>query len=121
MPLLPQLEELRQALIDTARRRGVIHYGPVADLLGIRTERLDHCPELSESLDEISTFEHENGRPLLSVAVVRKPGEEGSMRPGGGFFKMARRNGVQKPDEDDDAFFSAELRRCHEYWGRHRK
>jgi hypothetical protein len=117
----PRLAPLREMLIGVARRGGITHYGPVADLLGIRAERLDHCAELSEALDEISTFEHENGRPLLSVVVVRKPDEENSMRPGGGFFKMARRNGVQKPDEDDDAFFSAELRRCHEYWGRHRE
>lgn len=121
--LAPRLVPLREMLINVARRGGVTHYGPVADLLGIRTERLDHCRELSEALDEISTFEHANGRPLLSVVVVRKPDEghqEGhDMRPGGGFFKMAKRNGVQKPDEDDEAFFAAQLRRAHDYWQSH--
>lgn len=119
--LSPRLVPLRKMLIDVARRGDVTHYGPVAEVLGIEGKRLDHCPELSRALDEISTFECENGRPLLSVVVVRQPNNETGMRPGGGFFKMARRNRVQKPDEDDDTFFSAELRRCYDYWKSHGK
>jgi len=117
--LAPRLAPLREMLIDVARRGDIIHYRPVADLLGIQAERLDHCTELAQALDDISTYEHENDRPLLSAVVVRKPGEDVDMRPGDGFFKMAKRNGVQKPDEDDEAFFAAQLRRAHDYWKSH--
>ena len=121
MRLPPRLEEVRRVLVNTARRQDVIHYGPVADMLGIVAVRLDHCPELSGALDEISTFEHEHGRPLLSVVVVHKAEgqHEVAMQPGAGFFKMARRNGVQPPDMDDEAFFIAELKRAHDYWAAH--
>ena len=111
--LSPRLNMLRETLIDMARRRDVIFYRPVADLLGIVTDRLDHCSELFDALDEVSTYEHEHGRPLLSVVVVHK---EGDRQPGDGFFKMAKRNGVQQPDEDNETFFVAELNRAHDYW-----
>lgn len=115
MPLSPRLEQLRQRLIDTARRQNVMHYGPAADMLGITADRLDHCPELAQALDEVSTFEHEHGRPLLSVVVVRQE----DSRPGAGFFKMATRNGIQTAGQDDDDFLVAELRRVHAYWQAH--
>lgn len=89
--------------------------------IGIETERLDHCAELAQALDDISTFEHERGRPLLSVVVVHKAEgqHEVAMQPGDGFFKMAKRNGVQPPDMDDEAFFVGELKRAHDYWAAH--
>ncbi|MCK4546936.1 MAG: hypothetical protein KAW17_05775 [Candidatus Eisenbacteria sp.] len=105
-------EELRQRLIEAARSRGVLHYKDAARVLHIDWERLDHCQRLFQELDDISTFEHEQGRPLLSVVVVR----EEDHRPGKGFFKMARRCGKQTPQEDDDTFFAAELKRTHDYW-----
>lgn len=106
--------EIRQRLIEAARDRGFVHYSQVADWLGINmdAQRLDHCRELFQTLDEISTHEAECGRPLLSAVVVRK---EDSM-PGGGFFKMAVKNGRKRPHEDRDAFFFAELRRVWDYW-----
>lgn len=108
------LEGLRQTLIDIARRRDVIHYRPVADILGIVTDRLDHCPELNDALDNISTYEHDHGRPLLSVVVVRQDPED--QRPGAGFFKMAKRNGVQLPGQDNETFFAVELQRAYDCW-----
>ena len=119
--LSPRLRRVRDLLISKAKQRTIMHYRPVADLLGIETERLDHCAELAQALDDISTFEHERGRPLLSVVVVHKPEgqHEVAMQPGDGFFKMAKRNGAQPPDMDDEAFFIAELKRAHDYWAAH--
>ena len=116
LSLSPRHEQLRQHLAGVAGRRKLIHYAEVADMLGIVADRLDHCPELAQSLDEISTFEHGDGRPLLSVVVVRKEDK----RPGGGFFKMAKQNGVQSPGADDDEFYVAELNRAWDYWEQHR-
>ena len=119
--LSPRLNRARDLLVATARQRSVVHYRPVADILGIVTERLDHCPELAQALDDISTFEHERGRPLLSVVVVHKAEDqhEVTMQPGDGFFKMAKRNGVQPPDVDDVDFFIVELNRAYDYWAAH--
>ena len=116
--LPPTLTPVRQRLIETARRRDVIYYRPVADLLGIADGvRLDHCRELIQALDDISTYEHQNGRPLLSVVVI---GQE-TNRPGKGFFTMAGRNGVQRAGQDDDAFFNVELKRAYDYWRQHQQ
>jgi len=119
--LSPRLRRVRDLLISKAKQRTIVHYGPVADLLGIETERLDHCAELAQALDDISTFEHKHARPLLSVVVVHKPEgqHEVAMQPGGGFFKMAKRNGVQPSDMDDEAFFIGELTRTYDYWAAH--
>lgn len=72
-------------------------------------------PRFFAALDAISTFEHRQGRPLLSAVVVSSAGK----RPGGGFFKMAKSNRVQGPDDDDKAFFDAELNRVCDYWAGH--
>jgi hypothetical protein len=42
-----------------------------------------------------------------------------SKHPGGGFFKMAKSNGVQGSDEDDKTFFLAERDRVWAYWQQH--
>ena len=107
-------EAIRQRLIEAASKKRFVFYSQVAEWLGVDmdVQRLDHCLELFRTLDEISTHEAEQGRPLLSAVVVRK---EDSM-PGRGFFKMAANNGRMRPGEDDDAFFIAELNRVWDYW-----
>jgi hypothetical protein len=48
-------------------------------------------------LGEVSTNEHRAGRGMLSVLVVHKTGD---MRPGPGFFDLARKLGYAFKDED---------------------
>ena len=106
--------KLRRRLIKAAMLEdGFVHYDEVADILGLNADRLDHSPEMNQALYEISTHEHEGGRPLLTAVVVRRE----DLMPGAGFFRMAKHLGKQEPNEDDDAFFIAELRRVREYWG----
>jgi len=112
--LPPALATVRQRLTEIARRGDVTTYRPVADLLGVPDGvRLDHCRELIQALDDISSHEHGHGRPLLSVVVI---GQE-TNRPGNGFFTMARRNGALAAGQDEDSFFRDELQRAHDYWG----
>jgi len=106
-------DKLRDRLIQAASQEDAfVHYDEVAEILGLSSERLDHSTVMNQELDAISTFEHQHGRPLLTAVVVHKE----DLCPGSGFFKMAKRNGKQKPDEDDDAFFIAELRRVRQHW-----
>lgn len=110
---LPQgLQRLREALVAAARERGFVSYTEAAEILGIQGSRPWRSPRLFEALDAISTFEHRNGRPLLSAVVVHGTDK----KPGGGFYKMAKSNGVQGPDESGDTFFRAELDRVRDYW-----
>jgi hypothetical protein len=111
-------EELRTRLIEVALTKDkFLPYGDTAQILHIETDRLDHSRELADELDEISTYEHNQGRPLLSVLVVHQE----YLRPGGGFFKMAKRVEKQRTTEDDDAFHMDELRRVRDYWQSHKR
>lgn len=110
--LSPRLAQLRERLIEAARHRGFVYYKEVAQRLDIVSDRLDHSREMANALDEISIYEHENGRPLLSVVVVHQDDK----RPGQGFFKMAKHTGVQEPATDNDAFYVHELTRAWDYW-----
>ena len=69
--------------------------------------------KFGEMLSEISTYEHQHGRPLLSAVVLYGQGEE--MHPA--FFQLARELGVNR-SEDDLQFFIEELRRVHQYWSK---
>ena len=110
---LPQgLQTLREALVAAARERGFVSYTEAAEILGIQGSRPWRSPRLFQALDAVSTFEHRNGRPLLSAVVVHGTDK----KPGGGFFKMAKSNGVQGPDESNDTFFRAERERVRDYW-----
>jgi len=105
---------LRERLIEAASTEDeFVHYREVADILDLPDDlRLDQATEMYEALDEISTFEHEHGRPLLTAVVVHVVDH----MPGKGFFKMAKRTGKQKPGQDDDKFFFDELHDLREYW-----
>jgi len=106
--------ELRQRLIEAASTDDeFVHYREVADLLELhRHQRLDHASIMNQTLEDISTFEHDHDRPLLTAVVVHQD----DFWPGSGFFKMARRVGKQKQGQDNDEFFVAELKRVRDYW-----
>ncbi len=69
--------------------------------------------QIGPLLDEVSRYEHAQGRPLLSVVVVR----EGTARPGKGIFELAQELG-KSDGADDEAFLIAELNAAHGEWRR---
>lgn len=110
------ITELWMRLIQAAGQDDeFVHYDEVADILGISHNRLDHSYEMNHALEEISTYEHDKGRPLLTAVVVHKE----DLTPGGGFFELARRLGKMMPGEDRDRFFLQELSSVRRYWLRH--
>ena len=89
-------EEARQAMIAVARRKSVISY---SDLVGeITSCHLEpNGTPLAHMLGEISSEEDKVGRGLLTVVVVHKSGD---MKPGSGFFRLARSRGRRVVDEE---------------------
>jgi hypothetical protein len=103
--------EMKQALIDRARVRGMIPYSQL--VTGMRSIQLEaNDPRLFHMLGEISTEEDAAGRGMLSVIVVRKNGD---MQPGPGFFELARSLG--RDTSDILKCWIAELDKVHSVWG----
>jgi len=69
---------------------------------------------LGDVLGNVSVFEHEHGRPLLSAIVV----QAGTHQAGDGFYKglLHRRLGIQLPPDEERAFWREELRKVVTYW-----
>jgi len=108
-------EAIYEELKRVASAETVAYYGQIAPLADLDMSRADDRNEISQILDEISAHEHSLGRPLLSAVVVHAPGEGSGGLPGSGFFKLARRLGVQR-GQDNVTFFARELIRVHDAW-----
>jgi hypothetical protein len=70
---------------------------------------------LDDILGDICRHEHEHGRAMLAIVVVNE-----ELKPGPGFFVLARELTRQKPGEGDDEFVSRERAELFEYWGSHK-
>lgn len=101
----------KTVLVNRARRPGnpLISYSDFVTLLPLAIEPND--PRLSFFLDEISVDEHAEGRGFLTVLVVHKYGD---IRPGSGFYNMARKCGEEIDDEDE--FHFRALTEVVRYW-----
>lgn len=105
-------EQIREMLIKAAKNQKVVYYAEVGELLNFSMDNPHHRKELGRILGEISTEEDDNDRPLLSAVVVHKEDH----LPGEGFFNLAKELGKQKPDEDNDTFYTNELRKVFDAW-----
>lgn len=108
-----------EKLVEIARDQDTVPYAEVAEWVGLNMTRPDHRNRMSVLLDEISSSEHAQGRPLLSAVVVHGEGGEAAGMPGQGFFSLGKRLKLQAPDEDKVTFFAKELRRVQDYWRSH--
>lgn len=110
-------ELIRDFLVKIAKDEKVITYRDLcnAQYKDLNFDLITDQYKLYESLTRISEYENTQGRPLLSVLVVKDVVEV----PGGGFFKMASR--LKKYDGDESkearlAFFKKELELTYRYW-----
>ena len=102
-------EELRQILIEVARKRRFMFYGELAPSLNLDMNLDNNRVEIGRILGEISTYEHQQGRPLLTAIVVHKRDN----RPGVGFFNLARELGLYCPGDNQEAFWTKEVNRVY--------
>jgi hypothetical protein len=107
-------QEIYAKLRDVAANERVVNYHQIAPLAGLDMSLPDDRNQIADVLDGISMFEHEQGRPLLSVVVVQS--ETG--RPGKGFYKLA--TGLRlfsgKTDMDEMEFFIATIKCAYSTW-----
>lgn len=108
---------VRNYLIDISNKKGIVRYQDLCDACGLnldmRNEPADRL-EIGNILDEISTFEYENKRPLLSAVVIKRDGEEGD-----GFYKLCERLGRTsdwRKLKQDEVFTTEEIKECHKFW-----
>jgi hypothetical protein len=114
--LTPVEERIRRDLIDFVKigdnDNSFVRYKPLAEKFHIPFGNEHERNLLYEMLGNISSYEFEHKRPLLSVIVVND-----EYIPGSGFFKLAKSElKKQKFDEDDDRFAIRERRELFEFW-----
>jgi hypothetical protein len=107
-------QQIYERLKEVAKNGDLITYGEIAPLANLNMENPDHRNKLAQILGDISTYENEQGRPLLSSIVVLA----GEPRPGEGFFKLARHLNLLHGRKDDEEFefFAQETKKVYAYW-----
>jgi hypothetical protein len=112
-------QHVRQFLIELARKRTnqTITYQKLSDAcnLGLNMQEGQHIrAEIGKILGEISSYEHENDRPLLSALVLRANDDY----EGDGFYKLADELGYGdwKKLKREGIFEAMQIKECIEYW-----
>ncbi|NML65084.1 hypothetical protein HHL22_07680 [Hymenobacter sp. RP-2-7] len=108
---------LRQYLIRYARQQvGTVSYLTLVQEseLGLNLDISHEKSRLNEMLAEISTEEHQAGRPLLSC-LVRVQGSKGQ---GDNFYKLCERLGLGewRSLKQDEQFLKGLIRDCRSFW-----
>jgi hypothetical protein len=106
-------EAIYARLRDAAQRGQLLTYSEIAPLAGLDMESPEDRVRLGKILGDISSKEHAEGRPLLSVIVVHAVDSS----PGEGFFKLARELGRLGKGKEIE-FFAEEARRVFDLWAR---
>ncbi|MFN3562152.1 MAG: hypothetical protein ACK4XY_01310 [Chloroherpetonaceae bacterium] len=102
--------KVRNYLIEIAKQKKTITYSELSKAcqLGLKMDSEADRQRIGAILDEISTNEHNEGRPLLSAVVVKQASGE----PGEGFYKLA------ESLKGYPSFWKDELKKVHDYWKR---
>ena len=105
-------EETRTILIDVARGGGTISYTDLCrKIKSVSVEPDSHA--LAYILGEVSAGEDRKGNGMLSVLVVYKNSPD--LRPGPGFFNLAREVGYDLPDKEaEDAFWIRQSKKVYD-------
>jgi hypothetical protein len=110
--------KVRKYLIEIARDRSnpIVTYQVLADEcnLDLDMSMPHHRTEIGGILGDISIYEHEHGRPLLSSIVVRS----GDNYEGDGFYKLAEHLGYGnwRKLKREGVFEVTQMRDTIEFW-----
>jgi len=111
--------DIYHKLQEVAKAKGLIGYDELnTELeLGLDLSLPSDRNLLEQWLGEISEYEVEKGRHMLSSLVVHKQGDFFG-NPGKGYFEFAKDLGVYT-GEDDVRFWAKEVKWLHRYWNEH--
>lgn len=111
-------KQVREYLIKVARQKdNFVYYSDVVKNcnLNINLSVPSDHDVLNDILSEVSTYEHENGRPLLTSLVIYKDSSKNDH--GEGFYKLAQSLGLgDKKKLRNDLFGFSEATKCRAFW-----
>jgi hypothetical protein len=112
-------QKVRNYLIEVSRKKSnpIVTYQKLSDdcKLGFNMQENPYDrKKLGEILGEISIYEHNFGRPLLSALVLRS----GDHYEGDGFYKLAEELGFGnwKKLKNEELFEIKQINSCIEFW-----
>lgn len=106
-------QQVRELLIKHAIGNRPITYGAIMKVMKLDHRNEDHRNQLKDVLAEISTFEHTNGRPMVSALAMY----DNLTEHGQGFYELAAKLGFGKQKELSDQMFGIEqLRASVVFW-----
>ena len=94
-------QEIRKFLIDQCVKGEPIFYEVIARKLNLNLGEISDRNKMSRILEEISTFEYENGRPLISAIVIYKQSND----QGNGFFTLCEVLGIGTAKQLNKSFY----------------
>lgn len=109
---------VRQKLVEIAKQRTTIQYQKLSDVcnLGLcMQDKPQDRLEIGNIVGEISEYEFENNRPLLSAVVV----SDLANGPGNGFYELSQYLGEYSGSKDKNKrfeFWINELNKVYEHW-----
>ena len=106
-------EEIRDILIQVARKQQVITYSELTSMLQTAYVHY-HSHVLVSLLTDIGSAEARAGRPILPALVVTKQ----TGLPGAGYFKIRDERGVHIADDPQETW-AEDLKQVHDYWSSH--
>ena len=104
-------EAINNKLREVAKSRDITYYATIAPLAGLDMGSPGDRDRISRILGDISTAEHDGGRPLLSAVVILRE----TNSPGVGFVSLAKDLG-RYDGSDDDLYWAQEVRCVHDFW-----
>lgn len=106
---------IREYIIDLAANGKTISYQELSNecQLGLDMSSPGDRSKIAGLLGDISTYEHNNNRPLITALVVAK----GTTMQGDGFYKLAEQFGFGSwKILKRDLFDIQEIKRCFDFW-----
>lgn len=106
-------QEIRKFLIDQAVKGTPVFYEVIGNILNLDLDKESDRNVLSQTLGDISAFEFEQKRPLLSALAIYKQTND----HGYGFYELCESLTIGKAKALHDRLYGfTQIEKCKEYW-----
>ena len=106
-------KEVRKFLIDQCVKGEPIYYEAIGQILRLDLSLESQRQILSNTLGEISAYEHENRRPLISsIAIYKQKNDHGY-----GFYSLCEELGIGKASKlNKELYGFTQIEKCKQFW-----